>query len=403
MRTIQNRLFGLGLTLAVITTLTGGCPYTGDAERSLETAGRSDLAAGAAPLSYRFDVTVDGQGTVSPASGVVEVGSAAMILAEPAPGWKFVGWSGDVPQRDAATNPVTVRIDRDVFITAVFTAQHKLEVHVRGQGSVTPPGGLFDEGETVTLTAVAEPGYAFVRWEGAASGDKNPAIVVMHADASITAVFASQRVLTVSVDGQGRVDPGSGTFPEGTEVALVAEPGPGWDFAGWSGDVPAGRAADNPLSIIMDGDVDITAMFERGVLPGVAIGPIALGDTAADIDRALGTFRWSPDPGGPGIRFAYPEIGIMGILADLDGDRRPDPFEPVILVGAMLPFAGALDGIAIGSPEADVVMVMGPAERIDGNNRSYPSLGVVWTVENGVVTHVAVMRPSRSEETPSGH
>jgi hypothetical protein len=392
METVENSPFRLGLMFATIATLIGGCPYVGDTERLPETAGRSDFSADAAPLLYRLAITVDGQGTVSP-NGVFEEGSAVTILAAPAPGWKFLCWSGDVPQQDTATNPLTIGVDQDLFITAVFTALHKLEVHVRGRGSVTPPGGLFDEDETVTLAAVSEPGFTFVRWEGAVSGNDNPVTVVMHADASVTAVFAAQRTLTVHVEGLGRVAPCSGTFLQGAEVELVAEPGRGWDFAEWSGDVPAGHATDNPLTVTMDGDVDITVTFGRGILPGVAIGPIALGDTATDVDQALGIFLWSPDPAGPGIRFAYPELGIVGILADLDGDRRPGAFEPVILVGAMAPFAGTLDGTGIGSPETEVVDVMGPAERIDGNDLWYPSCGVVWTIENGIVIQVAVVRP----------
>ena len=70
---------------------------------------------------------------------------------------------------------------------------YTLTVSVTGQGSVTlnPPGGSYDPGTTVTLTAVPAAGWQFDHWSGALSGSANPATLVMNANQMVTAVFTS--------------------------------------------------------------------------------------------------------------------------------------------------------------------------------------------------------------------
>ena len=62
-------------------------------------------------------------------------------------------------------------------------------VNPPGAGSVIPPGGEYDAGVHVTLTAVPETGYTFVNWSGAASGSSNVVTVTMTSDKAITAHF----------------------------------------------------------------------------------------------------------------------------------------------------------------------------------------------------------------------
>lgn len=46
----------------------------------------------------------------------------------------------------------------------------ELQIEVKGQGSVTPDSGLYEPGSEVTLTAKAEPNWAFDRWSGDLDG-----------------------------------------------------------------------------------------------------------------------------------------------------------------------------------------------------------------------------------------
>ncbi|MDG5813509.1 glycosyl hydrolase family 8 [Chitinispirillales bacterium ANBcel5] len=67
--------------------------------------------------------------------------------------------------------------------------------------------------------------------------------------------------LMTEVVGRGRVrrDPNAIRYQEGTEVTLSAEPASGWAFEGWSGEGVSG--SENPLTITVNGETNITATF----------------------------------------------------------------------------------------------------------------------------------------------
>lgn len=84
-------------------------------------------------------------------------------------------------------------------------ARRTLTVNVQGQGTVAldPPGGIYDPGSSVQMTAVpAEGTWRFVRWEGDVTGTANPTTVVMDRSISVSAVFA----MPGDVTGDGHVD-----------------------------------------------------------------------------------------------------------------------------------------------------------------------------------------------------
>ncbi len=83
----------------------------------------------------------------------------------------------------------------------------------------------------------------------------------MNGDRSVTAHWSQDGYgLTVQVTGSGTVskDPDQAAYAPGAQVQLTAQPGSGWTFAGWSGDL-SGSA--NPASLTMDGNKTVTATF----------------------------------------------------------------------------------------------------------------------------------------------
>jgi len=58
-----------------------------------------------------------------------------------------------------------------------------------GAGSVSPPGGDYDSGMSVTLTATPASGYTFDYWGGSATGTNTTTTVIMNSDKSVTANF----------------------------------------------------------------------------------------------------------------------------------------------------------------------------------------------------------------------
>jgi uncharacterized repeat protein (TIGR02543 family) len=199
-------------------------------------------------------------------------------------------------------------------VTVNAPPQYTLTVNTvgTGSGSVTldPPGGTYDEGTIVTLTASADAGSTFEGWSGAASGTANPVTVTMDGDKTVTATFdlipPPQYTLTVNTDGAGSgsvtLDPPGGTYDEGTVVTLTASPDAGSTFEGWSG---AATGTANPVTVTMDGDRTVTATFK-------ANGPGDLnGDGVVNIDDlTLVTSHFGQTSADPG----------WDPLADANGD-----------------------------------------------------------------------------------
>lgn len=146
-----------------------------------------------------LQVTGNGSGTVeqSPEGDRLEHGTVLTLTAMADTGSSFTGWSGDVVGTD---NPVALTMSMDKAVTATFTleiVEHTLTISYAGNGSglvgLDPPGGLYDYGTTVTLTAVVEPGSVFIGWSGDATGTTNPVTLTMDADKAVTATFNTDR------------------------------------------------------------------------------------------------------------------------------------------------------------------------------------------------------------------
>jgi len=71
--------------------------------------------------------------------------------------------------------------------------QYFLDVSTLGSGQVTldPPGGTYNEGTVVELTAVADAGHVFDSWSGDVTGSANPVVVTMDGDKAVTANFTA--------------------------------------------------------------------------------------------------------------------------------------------------------------------------------------------------------------------
>lgn len=72
----------------------------------------------------------------------------------------------------------------------------------------------------------------------------------------------AQYELRVEIQGSGSVelDPPGGVYPEGTVVTLTAEPAPGFEFRGWSGDL-SGDAS--PTTLRVDSTSQVGARFRK--------------------------------------------------------------------------------------------------------------------------------------------
>ena len=77
-----------------------------------------------------------------------------------------------------------------------YSGIHDWQVTTTTQGKGTinldPAGGTYDDGTSVTMTAIPSDGYQFDYWEGDASTTTNPLTITIDGDIQVSAVFVKE-------------------------------------------------------------------------------------------------------------------------------------------------------------------------------------------------------------------
>lgn len=197
-------------------------------------------------------------------------GTEVTVTATPDFKWNFVKWTGAA---ESTSKTVTVTMDSDKSLVAHFEPEVKYytlstEVSPAGAGTidVSPSATQYKEGKTVKITAFPAQGYNFSHWSGDASGTSREISVAMDSDKRIVANFEKEPkpkpeyTLTTDTVGEGSVEPSHGTYEEGTEVQLTADPAEGWTFKEWRG---AASGQQDITTVTMDSDKSVTAVFVK--------------------------------------------------------------------------------------------------------------------------------------------
>ena len=219
--------------------------------------------------SYNLTINTQGEGSV--AEKVVQTkstsydhGSTVELTANPAQGWKFVEWQGDLTGTD---NPKQITVDNPKEVTAVFERKsYSLSVNTQGQGTITksPDQSEYQYNTSVDLTANPAEGWKFVKWTGDTTSTKSSITMTVNMNKNVEAVFEKKTyALSVNTNGDGTVtkDPDQTSYEHGTMVDLTANPATGWKFVEWTGGGTA--SSDNPQTITMSKDTSLTAVFEK--------------------------------------------------------------------------------------------------------------------------------------------
>jgi hypothetical protein len=136
-------------------------------------------------------ISPPGAGSVSPSSGEYESGAEVTLIASPASGYTFDHWSGGA---SGTASTITITMDSNKSLIANFKATTQTytlttSVSPSGAGSVSPSGGQYESGVSVTLIATPASGYTFDYWSGSASVTTSTITVTMNSDKSLTANF----------------------------------------------------------------------------------------------------------------------------------------------------------------------------------------------------------------------
>lgn len=272
----------------------GDCSGTG----STCTVTMSDVMSVSATFApaVSLSVTVKGAGNVSGGSGAINCGSGASIcsgnfaqnasvtlVATPATGATFNGWSGAC---GGTSTTCTVSMVASRSVTANFSSGFGLTVTVTGSGTVIGGGiNCGSEGAicsvieaangNVTLSETPDSGSSFTSWGGACTGSATTCTVSMTSAKSVSATFStgsgggSSPRLSVAVSGSGTVSGGgiscgngavtcSATETAGASVTLSETPASGARFTGWGGSC-SGTAAT--CTVTVNGATSVTATF----------------------------------------------------------------------------------------------------------------------------------------------
>jgi hypothetical protein len=285
---------------SVSCTPDGGCGAVGT---YVTVSGTEGLLMGNPSPVVKLDVSESGTGAGTVSSGTpgiacgstcsasFDAGTSVTLSAAAASGSTFAGWSGG---GCSGTGNCVVTMSAAQSVTATFNTVPRFALSVSragtGTGTVTSsPAGIdcggicsakFDEGTSVTLTAVRAGGSTFAGWSGGGCSGTGTCVVTMTSDQAVTATFNQVHMLTVSVAG-----PGFGTItssPAGIncgaiaigtysctnffsgQVTLTATPSASYVFEGWSG---AGCSGTGTCVVKMGADQTATATFADGTKP----------------------------------------------------------------------------------------------------------------------------------------
>lgn len=175
-------------------------------------------------------------------------------------GMEMLGWS------DGAGG------EGNIIDTSTQTPVFNQEYTMKMMGQTRPDGDYYRF--KVWLSSQPEP----EEWtmEGLvdepAAWDNGSFLLVAHhvdvsfGDVTVIPLDEIRQTVNVTTGANGSVvkDPNQADYGFGEEVNLTAVPNNGYKFAGWSGDI---TSSDNPLTLTMEEDYNITANFEEAGAP----------------------------------------------------------------------------------------------------------------------------------------
>jgi len=138
-----------------------------------------------------------------------------------------------------------------------------------GYVSLSPSGGTYTSGTSVTLTANPATDYKFDHWGGDATGTSTSVTITMDSHKNVIAYFVydpDQYTLTTSVSPSGSgyvtLSPSGGTYDAGTQVTIEAVKYSGYEFYEWEV-VGSGYLTSNPITVTVNGNAELIAHFVR--------------------------------------------------------------------------------------------------------------------------------------------
>ena len=236
------------------------------------------------------------------AGGTTEMDSSSYKLNENArasafsnAGYSFVNWTenGTVV---SSTNPYNFNVTADRTIVANFAITGGVSISTTSAplaGGSTVGAGSYLLGDSVTVSALDNPGYAFTNWTQSGTVVSSSADYTFTAAASRSLVANFVQVVQYNIAASaspvlGGSVTGAGTYNSGAAVTLTATPNAGYIFTHWTSG-PTVVSSDASYTFPASASVTLVAHFAQGVEILTDVSPPLAGTTTGGGSIPSGT------------------------------------------------------------------------------------------------------------------
>jgi uncharacterized repeat protein (TIGR02543 family) len=213
-----------------------------------------------------------------PDKAAYAAGDSVLVIVTTNSGYTFTGWSGDTVT-SADTLVIVMNTNKTIFANFKSSLGRTIFSVVTSatNGSIilSPEGGVYDSGTTVTTGVVAAYGYVFAGWVSDLSDGTSPDTLVVSRNISLKAIFAvdprakfySIQILPAPSHGAITIQPQGVSIANGykyepsTCVTVTATPDSSYEFTAWGGDFS--NEVDPLVSRCLDTNLVITATFTK--------------------------------------------------------------------------------------------------------------------------------------------
>ena len=221
---------------------------------------------------YTISTSAGTGGTIT-GNQTIESGQSVSITATAQEHYQLKEWTGDCGSFDKNNLKISFTASKNCQVSAVFEKiPYTITATSTSGGSIGEQTELNKvQGDTVTFTAIPEENFQFSLWKTNEDSDcptlsepTNPEVeFTVQGDCQLEAVFMKQpRTITTSSEEGGSITPTT-VVEHGDEVVITATANEHYAFKGWSGSCGEFGADELTITITVEADCTIDAVFEK--------------------------------------------------------------------------------------------------------------------------------------------
>lgn len=264
------------------------------------------------PTASTLTLNASSGGTVG-GGGAKTAGDSVTATATPSPGYRLLNWTtGGFNGTVVSTNPSYAFVmpgqNYTLYANFIVDGTALIATSCPAAGGTTTGSGGYNPGQSVTINAIASPGYTFVNWTSGGCGGtpvSSSASYTFAMPSTATTYYANFTANSYPMAATactGGTATGSGTYTTGQPVTVTATAAQGNCFVGWatdgcSGSNFASRATSYTFNMPPN-SYTLSAVFAVQKFRWVEGFESYVADSASVTYASPGSLD-SNDPGGP--------------------------------------------------------------------------------------------------------